>query len=55
MSKKVYILQKEYKRGSKLCWECEQKSYNYDDILSKENKAKIKDTKSNYRIKTITE
>jgi len=53
MSKKVYILQKEVKRGSKLCWECEDKSYNYDEV---EGKAILKDTQhNNYRIKTITE
>jgi len=53
MSKKVYILQKEVKRGEKLCWECEDKSYSHDDIS---DKLKSKDTKhNNYRIKSITE
>lgn len=53
MSKKVYILQKEVKRGTKLCWECEFKSYNYDKVESESIK---KDTQhNNYRIKTITE
>ena len=53
MKKKVYVLQKEYKRGSKLCWECEAKSYDYDEILDKFKKNNTKDNK--HRIKTITE
>ena len=54
MKKKVYVLQKEVKRGTKLCWECEDKSYSYDDISDKMEKIKGANH-NNYRIKTITE
>lgn len=54
MKREVYILQKEYKRGSKLCWECEYKSYSNADVLDKEKK--FKDTKNNnYRVIKIIE